>query len=159
MDGTNMSVSTYPMYGISKPFAALSCSQVLSLCNLSFGSKFLLKNDSVMVLTIEPVSKRQVTIIPAPVYASQAKSGENSDLSKVLADLTSEMESIKTEVQTLKRERQQKQQRKFTKVDKDFICYNCGKPGHIKQNCRSQSRDLNKDNLLQRADQWVQRKN
>ena len=65
MDGTNMSVSTYPMYGISKPFAALSCSQVLSLCNLSFGSKFLLKNDSVMVLTIEPVSKRQVTIIPA----------------------------------------------------------------------------------------------
>ena len=65
MDGTNMSVSTYPMYGIAKPFAALSCSQVLSLCNLSFGSKFLLKNDSVMVLTIEPVSKRQVTIIPA----------------------------------------------------------------------------------------------
>jgi hypothetical protein len=65
MDGTNMSVSTYPMYGISKPFAALSCSQVLSLFNLSFGSKFLLKNDSVMVLTIEPVSKRQVTIIPA----------------------------------------------------------------------------------------------
>jgi hypothetical protein len=48
MDGTNMSVSTYPMYGISKPFAALSCSQVLSLCNLSFGSKFLLKNDSGM---------------------------------------------------------------------------------------------------------------
>jgi hypothetical protein len=46
-----MSVSTYPMYGISKPSAALSCSQVLSLCNLSFGSKFLLKNDSVMVLT------------------------------------------------------------------------------------------------------------
>jgi hypothetical protein len=43
-----------------------------------------------------------------------------------------------SEVQTLK-----KQQRKFTKVDKDFICYNCGKPGHIKRNCRSQSRDLN----------------
>jgi hypothetical protein len=93
MDGTNMSVSTYPMYGVSKPFAALSCSQVLSLCNLSFGSKFLLKNDSVMVLTIEPVSK--------------------------------------TEVQTLKRKKQQKQQRKFTKVDKDFICYNCGKSGIV----------------------------
>jgi hypothetical protein len=97
--------------------------------------------------------------IDVPVYASQPKSGENSDLSKVLADFTSELESIKTEVQTLKRERQQKQQRKFTKVDKDFICYNCGKPGHIKWNCRSQSRDLNKDNLLQRADQWVERKN
>lgn len=97
--------------------------------------------------------------IDVPVYASQGKSGENSDLSKVLADLTSELESIKTEVQTLKREKQQKQQRKFTKVDKDFICYNCGKPGHIKRNCRSQSRDLNKDNLLQRADQWVERKN
>jgi hypothetical protein len=109
-----------------------------------------------MVLTIEPVSKRQVTIIPAifnltvghlatvflktmdepnfsfpltgrlfavgcpleatmliqdedsdqqqvdqykddidfPVYASQPKSGENSDISKVLADFTSELESI-----------------------------------------------------------------
>ena len=58
-------------------------------------------------------------------------SGENSDLSKVLADLTSELESIKTEVQTLKREKQQKQQLKFTKVDKDFICYNCGKPGIV----------------------------
>ena len=27
------------------------------------------------------------------------------------------------------------------------------------RDCRSQSRDLSKDNLLQRADQWVERKN
>jgi hypothetical protein len=38
--------------------------------------------------------------IDVPVYASQPKSGENSDLSKVLAEFTSELESIKTEVQT-----------------------------------------------------------
>jgi hypothetical protein len=40
MDGTNMSVSTYRMYGISKPFAALSCSPVLSLFNLSLKVNF-----------------------------------------------------------------------------------------------------------------------
>lgn len=63
------SVSIYPIYGISSPFAALSLSQLRPDCTSNVGFKNWLKNDSVIVVTIDPVSKINGTIM-SPIFKS-----------------------------------------------------------------------------------------
>ncbi|CAC5412823.1 unnamed protein product [Mytilus coruscus] len=69
-----------------------------------------------------------------PIFATQAKPSGTPDIAKVLEDLKSELQSIKSEVKTLKEEKQ-------GPYRKTRDCYYCGKPGHIKRNCRSFIRD------------------
>ncbi|CAC5375532.1 unnamed protein product [Mytilus coruscus] len=72
--------------------------------------------------------------LEVPIFATQAKPSGTPDIAKVLEDLKSELQSIKSEVKTLKEEKQ-------GPYRKTRDCYYCGKPGHIKRNCRSFIRD------------------
>lgn len=93
----------------------------------------------------------------APVLATQSvlKTTETTDLSKLLLDLKSEMKNIREEMELLN------VQNKSQKTGNTRQCYYCGKPGHMKRECRKRQRDseasantqdLNGSGLRLRAD-------
>lgn len=92
-----------------------------------------------------------------PVLATQSvpKTTETTDLSKLLLDLKSEMKNMREEMELLKG------QNKSQKTGNARQCYYCGKPGHMKRECRKRQRDsevsantqdLNGSGLRLRAD-------
>lgn len=92
-----------------------------------------------------------------PVLATQSvpKTTESTDLSKLLLDLKSEMKNMREEMEFLKT------QNKSQKTGNTRQCYYCGKPGHMKRECRKRQRDseasantqdLNGSGLRLRAD-------
>ncbi len=66
----SMSASRHPMMGMSRPFAAVRWTQLADDSTTS--PKWFLKCDSVIVVTSDPVSKRQIVQIPA-IFTSMVR--------------------------------------------------------------------------------------
>ena len=78
------------------------------------------------------------TEFDVPVLATQVKQPiDHSELTKLFAELKTELQSVKTEVQTLKSARRPEREKRE--------CYHCGKVGHIKKDCRKLKREMEQD--------------